>query len=238
MCTRPEQQAMGEYAVIEVLEELYHASMASHAAYAVMKDTRYAAKSTRHSSVPYMAALGLHFIFLGRHLLCHVMPRKLLYLVDMLLHVFLLLSDAMLLVALLRCSPESLQLATGRMLWGGSCHVGSMIVAVVSIVYQAAALIIYYNRLGVANADERPGYTFACLFWLCEALRYSFQRLNSPPKMAPLREEFEVEHTLRTEEVCSASFELRYRPTATGFCTRCTARASASATLREDNRDY
>ncbi|KAH6948065.1 hypothetical protein HPB50_022775 [Hyalomma asiaticum] len=170
-----------------------------------------------------------------RQLLSQVLPRKLLYLVDMLLHVCHLVSDAMLVVALLRCSPESLALATGRTLWGGSCHLGSLIVALVSVVYQAAALVVYYQRVTVASAEEPPCYTFACIFWLCEVLRDVFQEPDNACDMAPLNEEFEMEHTLRADEVCCASFELTYRPTSSGFTKRCTAQASASATLREHN---
>ncbi|KAL1448430.1 hypothetical protein MTO96_028228, partial [Rhipicephalus appendiculatus] len=70
---------------------------------------------------------------------------------------------------------------------------------------------IYYNRLGVTNADERPCYTFACFFWLYEALRYSFQHLDSGPDAAPLSEEFEVEHTLRTEEVSGPSLNKMHK---------------------------
>ncbi|KAL1419600.1 hypothetical protein MTO96_005094 [Rhipicephalus appendiculatus] len=209
---------MSEYAVIEVVEELYHTSMASLAAYALMQDTYYAAKPKRHFSVPDIAILVFHSIFLGRHLLCHVLPRKLLYLVDMLLHVCHLFSDVMLVVALVHCQREPLQLATGRMLWGGGCHLGSLTVAVVSFVYQVAALI---------------AKSFKAFFVVLCSIYY-----NRGPDVAPLSEEFEVEHTLRTEEVCSASFELRYRPASAGFTGRCTAHASASATLREDNRDY
>ncbi|XP_075732922.1 uncharacterized protein LOC142775408 [Rhipicephalus microplus] len=229
---------MSEYAVIELVEEFYHASMAYLATYALIQDTYFAAKPKRHFSVPDIVMIIFHSIFLGRHLLCHAMPRKLLYLVDMLLHVCHLFSDVMLMVALVHCKPEPLQLATGRMLWGGSCHMGSLIAAIVSFIYQLVALTIYYNRLGVMNADDQPGYMFACLFWIYEALSYTFQHLDSGPDAEVLSEELEVEHTLRTEEVCSASFELRYRPAAAGCTGRCTAKISASATLRENNSDY
>ncbi|XP_049516392.1 uncharacterized protein LOC125942267 [Dermacentor silvarum] len=129
------------YAVTETLEEVYHIYVA-YLSYGVLKDTYYAVKPKHHQSyvVLYTTTFLFNLIFLGRNILSQVVPRKLIYLSDMLLHVCHLFSDVVLVVALLRCSPESLAVATDRTLWGGRCHVGSMAMALVSIVYQLTTL--------------------------------------------------------------------------------------------------
>nr|XP_054922642.1 uncharacterized protein LOC129382534 [Dermacentor andersoni] len=255
----PEYHKSGKWHTIsEVLEEIYHVYMA-HSAYGVLEDTYYAVQPKHHQSYVLIciAAFLFNIIFLGlpptffratsstsevinlrrRHILSQLLPLKLIYLLDMLLHVCYLASDAVLVVALLRCSPESLALAKHETLWGGRCHVGSMILGLVSIVYQLSKLTTYYQRLAVTTSEQPPLYISACLFWLREALRAAFERAANPPSTAPLGEEFELERTMRAEQVCSASFELRYRPAEIGATKRITAQASASAMLREDYSD-
>ncbi|XP_065309347.1 uncharacterized protein [Dermacentor albipictus] len=226
------------YTISEILEEIYHVYMA-HSAYGVLEDTYYAVQPKHHQSYVLIciAAFLFNIIFLGRHILSQLLPLKLIYLLDMLLHVCYLASDAILVVALLRCSPESLALAKHESLWGGRCHAGSMILGLVSIVYQLAKLTTYYHRLAVTTSEQPPLYISACLFWLREVLRAAFERAAIPPSRAPLGEVFELERTMRVDQVCSASFELRYRPAEIGATKRITAQASASATLREDYSD-
>nr|XP_054919850.1 uncharacterized protein LOC129381201 [Dermacentor andersoni] len=95
----------------------------------------------------------------------------------------------------------------------------------------------YYHRLAVTTSERPPSYVSDCLFWLREALRAAFRRAAIPPSTAPLGEELELERTMRAEQVCSASFELRYRPAEIGATKRFTAQASASATFRERYSD-
>lgn len=138
-----------------------------------------------------------------------MLPRKLLYLVDLLFHAMCIGWDALVVTAFFHCPT-------------GVCH-ASLLTISVSVVYHLCTLCTYYRWMTVSPAEKQ-----LCLFGLCaNQLQLWLQR--GPAK--PQQQHIQMQENISGGGQCSATFEFSQHAfeTSTVASQRLTSRGSISS---------
>ncbi|KAL1471725.1 hypothetical protein MTO96_023552 [Rhipicephalus appendiculatus] len=198
-------------------EEAYHFAGMALCAYDLVLDTYYSVKPKRDiSSVAISMALFIfHTLFLGRSRPSSVMPLKLVYLLDMLLHVGVFAMDTALVVSLLQHPPEDLGTETTRVRWRVVNNSSSIPVILVRIVYHIGILVTYYHWVQLRPPPTTAPYRASnCVSWLGETVRTGLQHRPVSPLVTPalLGDVLERDRPMDAQQICLPSFELQHRP--------------------------
>ncbi|KAH8041921.1 hypothetical protein HPB51_019621 [Rhipicephalus microplus] len=195
-------------------EEAYHFAGMALCAYDLVLDTYYGVKPKSHIGgvVVSMAIFVFHTLFLDL-LVCFwlsditaaigfdassvrryeqrrrpssVMPSKLVYLLDMLLHVGAFATDAALVVSLLQYPPEDIGIETRRVRWRVVGYSTSIPVLLIRIVYHIGILATYYHWVQVKPPPTTASCSASnCVSWLRETVRNSLHRRPVIPLVPP-----------------------------------------------------
>lgn len=198
-------------------EEAYHFAGMALCAYDLVLDTYHGVKPKSHISgvVVSMAIFVFHTLFLGRRRPSSVMPSKLVYLLDMLLHVGAFATDAALVVSLLQYPPEDLGIETRRVRWRVVGNSTSIPVLLIRIVYHIGILATYYHWVQVKPPPTTASHSASnCVSWLRETVRTSLHRRPVGPLVPPplLGEALERDRQTDAQQIRLPSFELQQRP--------------------------
>ncbi|XP_037512083.1 uncharacterized protein LOC119388726 [Rhipicephalus sanguineus] len=217
-------------------EEAYHFAGMALCACDLVLDTYYSVKPKRDiSSVAISMALFIfHTLFLGRNRHSSVMPSKLVYLLDMLLHVGAFAMDAALVVSLLRYPTEDLGTETTRLRWRLFGNSTSIPVILVRIVYHTGILVTYYHWVQLRPPPTTAPYRASnCVSWLGETVRTGLQHRPVAPLVPPalLGDALERDRPVDAQQICLPSFELQHRPVSDAVTKR---RPAAQANERRE----